>query len=427
MNDLNLRRWQRRTLALMIIGYSAYYLGRSNLSVATPLLIEEFKGMGVTKAWIGGINSIAVLAYAAGKFLSGSAADAVGGRRIFLFGMIGAALCNIAIGFGAIPVFTIAWCLNRLVQSGGWVGMVRMSSRWFSHSEYAAAMGLVSLSYLLGDAASRWSLGKLIEFGVGWRGLFLIPAIVLAVLFALNQLLLKETPTDAGLEEPPAAANTVYSAAPSNEAAKGSRLVPLLSSPAFIVICLVSLGFTIVRETFQNWTPQFLTEAAKATKAEAAQYSALLPLFGAVSVVFVGFLGDRVGRKGRAFIILLGLALCIPILLTLAGAKADIRLSAILLCMLGFLLIGPYSYLAGSISLDFGGKVGSATAAGWIDGVGYLGGVWAGKGMAKIAETNGWSGAMQTLAMISAATCIPTLLFFLMQARRPRAAAEAAQ
>jgi hypothetical protein len=41
-------------------------------------------------------------------------------------------------------------------------------------------------------------------------------------------------------------------------------------------------------------------------------------------------------------------------------------------------MMAPYSYLSGAISLDFGGKQGSASASGIIDGTGYLGGVFAG-------------------------------------------------
>ena len=61
--------------------------------------------------------------------------------------------------------------------------------------------------------------------------------------------------------------------------------------------------------------------------------------------------------------------------------------------LIGFLLIGPYSYLAGAISLDFGGKQGSSTASGFIDGIGYLGGMLAGDSMARMVVSHGWKGA----------------------------------
>jgi sugar phosphate permease len=79
------------------------------------------------------------------------------------------------------------------------------------------------------------------------------------------------------------------------------------------------------------------------------------------------------------------------------------------------MLIGPYSYLAGAIALDFGGKRGSATAAGIIDGVGYLGGVLAGDAFARATVRYGWQGAFLILAVISAASAVVALLFLLQQ------------
>ena len=54
-------------------------------------------------------------------------------------------------------------------------------------------------------------------------------------------------------------------------------------------------------------------------------------------------------------------------------------LPTVLVGLVGFLVIGPYAYLAGAIALDFGGKHGGATSSGIIDGVGYLGGILAGR------------------------------------------------
>jgi OPA family glycerol-3-phosphate transporter-like MFS transporter len=83
-----------------------------------------------------------------------------------------------------------------------------------------------------------------------------------------------------------------------------------------------------------------------------------------------------------------------------------------------FLLIGPYSYLAGAISLDFGGKRGGATACGIIDGVGYLfGGVLAGMVIARQKETLGWQGVFMLLAAAAAATAIVAAWFLATQFR----------
>jgi sugar phosphate permease len=53
------------------------------------------------------------------------------------------------------------------------------------------------------------------------------------------------------------------------------------------------------------------------------------------------------------------------------------------------------------MSLDFGGREGSATASGLIDAVGYLGGVLAGGAFASASVAWGWKGAFALLAGIA--------------------------
>ena len=104
---------------------------------------------------------------------------------------------------GPLPVFTLAWFANRLIQSLGWPGMIKITSRWFSYSAYGTVMGIISLSFLFGDAASRHFIGWLIaEFGLGWRGVFWVAAGVLAVLWVVNAALIRESPGELGLPEP---------------------------------------------------------------------------------------------------------------------------------------------------------------------------------------------------------------------------------
>jgi OPA family glycerol-3-phosphate transporter-like MFS transporter len=91
-----------------------------------------------------------------------------------------------------------------------------------------------------------------------------------------------------------------------------------------------------------------------------------------------------------------------------------------LVALVGFLIIGPYAYLAGAIALDFGGKQGSGTASGIIDGIGYLGGVLAGNSMASIAVTWGWKGAFAVLAGVTWLASIAAALYLIDQRRSAR-------
>jgi len=97
----------------------------------------------------------------------------------------------------------------------------------------------------------------------------------------------------------------------------------------------------------------------------------------------------------------------------------------VLVTLVGFLLLGPYSYLAGAMSLDFGGKRGSATAAGIIDGVGYLAGWLSGDTVARITVAFGWKDAFYSMAGVALLTALVAVVLAMNQRVRVQTKVEA--
>ena len=77
----------------------------------------------------------------------------------------------------------MAWFGNRLTQSIAWAGLIKVSSKWFDYSSYGMIMGIFSISYLVGDALARQSMGMLIEHGFDWQVLFYFAAAVAGRMF----------------------------------------------------------------------------------------------------------------------------------------------------------------------------------------------------------------------------------------------------
>lgn len=414
------------TLALLFAGYAGYYLCRSDFSVTLPLLLGVLQRRGVSAAnatvGLGTVASLGVLAYALGKFPSGWIADRFGGRRNFLGGMAGAIAFTLLFTLGGgLPLFTLAWIGNRLTQSLGWPGMVKIGSRWFSSASYGTAMGILSVSFLFGDAAAREFLGRLLAAGVGWRPLWWIAAATLGLLLAANFTWLRESPLEVGLDEPAESSALAALSTPFAAESGGSALAGFLRSPVFWLACALSLGTTLLRETFNLWTPTFFTQSVGLSVADAAQKSALFPLFGGASVLLAGCGSDRMGKRGRGWIIVAGMAMTSLLLWAIAadwygGSKLA---PVILVAMTGFVLIGPYSYMAGAMALDFGGKRASATASGILDGIGYLGAVASGNTVATVLVAWGWRGAFAALAAVAVATGVAGVAFLALQ-NQPR-------
>ena len=422
----DLRRRQILTVVLLFAGYAGYYFCRADLSVATPLLVEELRAHGFTPKEalirIGDISSASVFAYALGKMLFGGLGDLWGGRRSFLVGLGGATLFTLLfVSGGTLPIFTLAWIGNRLTQSIGWAGLLKVCSRWFDYTSYGTIVGILSLSYLIGDAAARQSMGALIEHGFGWRALFYFAAAVAGILFVANFLLLRESRVEAGFREATPNPLNLFASNDARPASILALLKPLFFSKAFALVCVLSFGCTVVRETFNTWTPVYLRDYVGYSAGRAGSLSAIFPLLGAASVLATGMISDRLGPNGRAAILLLGLITTAAALAALMASPAGMEHAMTTLVLIGvvaFCLLGPYSYLGGAFALDFGGKQAGAVSSGIIDGVGYLGGVLAGDTVARISAAYGWRGVFITLAVVSAASAAAAGLLYLHQGRR---------
>jgi sugar phosphate permease len=425
-----LRLEQGLTIALLFTGYAAYYFCRSDLSVAMPLLIDFLRGRGISAdsatIHLGTVASLGVLAYAVGKLFLAELGDIWGGKRSFALGLGGAIAFTLLFASGGmLPLFTIAWIGNRLTQSIGWAGAVKICSKWFSYSSYGTVMGFLSLSYLIGDAAARNFMGSLISHGYGWRALFYFAAAVAGFFLLANLLFLRESSVAAGFAEPEANPLNVFAGSEQRPRGVWELLRPLLFNVGFVFVCLLSLGCTVVRETFNTWTPEYLHNFCGYDAGRAASLSAIFPLVGAASVMITGWMSDRLGITSRAAIMFAGLAATTATLISLAWiprGEAATMIPLVLIGVVAFCLLGPYSYLAGAFALDFGGKQAGAASSGIIDGVGYLGGVLAGDSVARIAVRYEWRGVFVALAVVSALSVLAAAYLFVYQRRQQRRA-----
>src|SRR5215472_11379162 len=155
-------------------------------------------------------------------------------------------------------------------------------------------MAGISLSVLFGDAASGTFLAWLIGNGLSWRGVFIVAAFTLFLLFVLNAVLLKETPKAIGEAEPEAnPMAVVIERAPTQSSDDAFQtLRSVFRNSGFRLVCVLSFMFTLVRETFNLWTPTYFVQVVGLTDADAARKSALFPLFGGISVLLFGIIGD---------------------------------------------------------------------------------------------------------------------------------------
>ena len=429
-----LRIAQCRTLLLLFLGYASCYFCRSNFSVATPLLAEELSRRGLSHAdaliSLGWLASFGVGAYALGKLFLTGLGDYWGGKRNLLIATGGATLFTLRFASSSVlPLFAFAWIGNRVSQSIGWSALVKVSSRWFSYARYGTIAAILTCSYLVGDVAARESMSWLLERGVGWRGLFVFGAGVAGFVFLCNFLLLRESRAEEGHPQPAVNPRNVFAGSAAMPQTFLQRLLPLLRSRAFLTVCLLGFATTMIRETFNTWTPQYLHDFGQLSVSRAAAMSAIFPGVGALSVLLAGWGSDRLGPNARALLLIVGLAATAAALLVLTTLRPNAAggvLPIALIGIVGFCLLGPYSFLPGAFALDFGGKEAAAAASGMVDGTGYIGGVAAGSLMVWLSQRFGWGAMFLTMAVVSALAVLGACYLYVLNARRLAVAAPVA-
>ena len=131
----------------------------------------------------------------------------------------------------------------------------------------------------------------------------------------------------------------------------------------------------------------------------AALLSTPFDAMGAVGILALGWLLDRLTgtqRKWLLFSILIGVAILIFSLPILVHHQLWMVIAAI--GLIGLLSYGPYSLLAGVLSLEVGGKECVASVAGMVDASGYLAGIISGYVFGRILDLGGYHLGFQCLA-----------------------------
>jgi OPA family glycerol-3-phosphate transporter-like MFS transporter len=399
-------------LATLIVAYASLYLCRANVDASFPLLSRAF---GFTKTELGTLSSISIATYAVGKLVMGSLGDAIGGKRLIAVAMAGSILATFAFGFSNTLVgFTLCASLNRFAQSGGWSGAVSVVAHRFDRRRHGLVMGVLSTSYELGNVVAMLLCSAITSALVGWRPLFTINPLLLCAAFAFVFLML-----------PAERAAPSEGAQPAVEEASLLRVLrELVRRRELWTIALLSVLLTFLRIVFVTWTPTFLYELSRASGPSAISgsiaKSAIFPAAGVIAALSVGPLTDKLGPGRRAPAMAVSLVVVVGLVIGLAhGGVRSALLAALLIGGVGLFLLGPYSLLAGALALDVSRKRSAATAAGIIDGAGYLGASLAGVVIGRVADQSGWTAALDVVAgaAIAAALVACAWAFAVLRAR----------
>ncbi len=467
---------RRRALNWVPLGvtYALLYTARYNFSVANvSIACERHWGFAEITRFV----SVGLAVYGFSTFFNGPLADRIGGRRAILIAVVGAAVCNLAFAFGAgtagIVPLLVLWGLNNYFQSFGALSVVKVNTAWFHIRERGNFSGIFGTMIQSG----RWiilSLGGFLLAALGWRSLYVLPALALVAIFAVDYLLVRDAPEDAGLpvldtgtelsspSDPPATLRYVLQkifASPIAWAIAGANFCTgfvrhgieqywrvffdnvyhlgttslpyqLVANGGFVagvigamsagdvsdrffgsrrgpVAAIWYAGQTVLLVLFSFLVPavSVMHRARSLHCASTGSSSAgTLAVFLSVTAGFVLVNFVVAASRGPLKLGWYAVQMAVIIVLALAGRHlvpanvAPAMAATGILVLLQFLIGGAHGLLAGTASMDYGGRRAAATAAGFFDGVQYLAGAVAGQLFTLTLGRHGWSWWIPSIA-----------------------------
>jgi sugar phosphate permease len=377
-------------LGVLVFGYIGVYLCRKNLSVAVPLIREAFHA---SKEQVGRIASVGTLAYALGKVTLGPVIDRFGGRVCFVFSLALVGLFGALGGFApSLSALAFFYALNRYAGAGSWGSMVKQTPAWFSSKNLALAMGVLSLSYVLGGAASIALAGQIAYLTKqNWRLILGLPSAIIIIICILCLIFLPKTKPRSSV----VASDTCFD---------WVLFKSLFGSRTFWAVCALSFTLTLLRETFNDWTVDYIkTEGGQHLSIQIAAFlSTPFDLCGAAGILVIGSVLGRLTDRQRSYMLsVILLALTIVLLSLPFIAKLGLTSLVPAIGLVGFLALGPYSLLAGYYSVQIKGPECAATVAGIVDSLGYVAGILAGFAFGWVLDHGGYTLGFQLLATLS--------------------------
>jgi OPA family glycerol-3-phosphate transporter-like MFS transporter len=270
---------RRRVLNWVPLGltYAFLYMGRYNMTVLKNV-------GGITQHDFGNIDAWGSLVYGVSFLVNGPLADRLGGRRTILIAAGGSLATNALIGLlwhtgaidgGAVSALAALFVLNMYFQSFGAVSIVKVNASWFHLRERGTFGGIFGILISLGlyfafdwgtriaeaacpacSAHPRGLAGAVSAVdrqGLAW--LFLVPAAILVVFWALSFLWVRDTPSQAGLSD--------FDVADASSGQSETRepavqvIARMLKNPVILTIALIELCSGFLRQGILKWSGDF--------------------------------------------------------------------------------------------------------------------------------------------------------------------------
>ncbi len=339
-----LKRIQRRSVALLVLGCALNYVDRSTLAVANPLIRHD---LGLSIVDMGLLLSAFLWAYAAFQLPSGALVDRLGPRRLLGAGIFIWSLAQALGGLvGGFWQFVGARVFLGMGESPQFSGLVRVVRDWYNVRERGLPTGIGLCGSKLGPALAP-PLLTVLMLAFGWRWMFVIMG-VFGIGVAILWYAVYREPHEVDLTEDEKAYLTDGEAPPVAERVTWADWKQLFAYRATWGMVLGFFGEVYMGWVYQAWLPGYL-EIERHMSIPKTGWVAGIPFAcGVFGSVWAGWLADRLSARGVSPIN----SCKIPVVIGLSG-------------MAGFTIVAaltPSTFVAVaaiSVALAFNGMAGA--------------------------------------------------------------------
>ena len=397
-DEKKFRKAQYTFIFSSMIVYAFFYLTRKNLSMAMPGMLEE---KVISTYAVGTMLSLHGILYGLSRFVNGFWADRLNGRVFMTVGLSLSALMNFCFGCTSVSLlFAIFWVLNGWTQGMGFPPCAKMLTHWIHPKELATKMSIWNTSHSFGAVMALGLCSLLLGLGFGWRWCFYVPAVLAGIVAVFCFFKVKDSPTEAGVEELEIEAKAVTEAKTSVTTADRMRLV--FTNKVIWMVAIANFFVYIIRFGFLDWGPTFLKQFKGIPVSKGGLMIIAFELAAVVGTIFAGWATDKwfKGRGVRTCVLCMLFASLFAFGFWFLPQGAPIWQATLLLMGAGFCIYGPQA-LIGIIVANQATNEAAAMANGFAGIMGYLSTLVSGVGIAYMKETFGWGAALFTIAAMA--------------------------
>ncbi|MED2749900.1 MFS transporter [Bacillus thuringiensis] len=416
MIDRVYRLLRIRVLIGISVGYAAYYLVRSNFTLSSTYLVQEY---GFSTAEIGLLGSVMAIVYGFSKFFMGNLSDKAFAQRFIAVGLFLSGLVNICFGFASsFGMIVTLLVVNGIVQGMGAPPCSIVMTKWFSKKERGTKTGLWNISHNVGGML----VPPLVGIGVGifgenhWQGgVFIFPAIIAMVISVLVWINAKDTPESEGLPPSDEYRNDYENLEKADNANKMSPkeiLMKYVVKNKFVwFLCIANAFVYLIRFGVINWVPLYLTTVKGFSKAEAHAAYAIFEGMAIPSSLIVGFLSDKLFKGKRMPLCIISMV-GVVIGTFIYWQATSVLVVSIAVSIIGCLIYVP-QFLIGLSAMELVPKFAVGTTVGMCGLFGYVGGsLVANAAIGVIVDRSGWDGCF---ILLLTGAVLSTIFLFIVQ------------